>query len=910
MAPKTRPSAANAKDSQNAARSTRKRRASSQRAPAPRAKRSRTDTTQIDAEGEDVIQDEEEQELEQDVQVVIEGRSSPAPVLPSSPPVYQTTTLTQQLHETTVQSTPVVSRPTKSVRGRKSMPAQPGTLTSDIEERQFAPLEAIDPRRRRRLSRHGMSEEQNEYTTRLHEMQKQHKDFKSRIQELEFEREADRQMGTANTLEHGKDNEIEKLLREKAELEQQIAEHRSFHPDEEIMYYDDTVEDAQVLESTAHKEKAVAITANGNIAHSPNHISCRAIVDEYQKQLLQAGEDHAKLTKEAEGLRIRLENIGFPADGDHMLDIVSRVHEAFINARIELSRIDMLQDEDFDVLNNEELLVHMVSLLQTFKEQMDTLIVSRRDLTTELAHLQETLEAKDTLKDALDRDNDSLLRDKVQLQDELEESQDARAAKEEELANVIKDFENDISRLKKEYEEQVSSMSEEMEQADQARRESEEEKDNQIASLRSRLESAFQVQEKAGDTLLDAGINTDALIEGITELRRRRENEQRQREDAERYLDEANEKIETMEAQSVEDNRKIGDLNLEINKLKSDLFGQQQLKEAAIAEKELLVEDHKVTVAQLLNTHGTAMEKEVALRQSIIEDMDKTIAAERETGMDLHRKADSLKDENQQLQDQLESANTRIEELDAEVDALKILIAEKEEALTALSSDIEGLEDTIQEHSTTIRELTAAKEELEATCEDNEATIQDLSATVQAHEITIAQHEGTIRARDTTIEENQVTIEEYQETIDRLTTEVTETIGANTDLEDDLGQLRKKYATSEKKLRHYEAIFDAVGEHNQRITQESQVVSQLLLQRENVPIGEDGDEEFDELDITMVGTPEAASVQKTKTHKTTAATAMHRSYNLRNGKEHRDSGVVMDSSPTRQHHARLEEVEE
>lgn len=908
MAPKTRPNAASAKDSQNATRPARKRRASSQRAPAPRAKRSRTDNAHVDAEGEDAIQDEEEQEVERNTpQVIIEGRSSPAGVLPSSPPVYQTTTLTQHMEETTVQSTPL-ARPTKSVRGRKSMPAQLGTLTSDIEERQFAPLEAIDARHRRRLSRHHLSEEQNNFTTRLHELQKQHKDAKARIQELEFDQEADRQMGTANILEHEKDNEIEQLKREKAQLEEEIAEHRSLQPhdDGDDMYHVDVMEDF-----TAHGENAVARTTNGALKHHhPNHASCRAILDDYQQKLLNAGIDHAKLTKEAEGLRIRLQNIGFPAQGDNMLDIVSKVHEAFTNARTELSRIEMPRNEDFDTMTNEQLLEHMVKLLKEFRVQMAALTVTDQELRDELAHLQESLDAKDILKDSLDRDNDSLLRDKVQLQDELNESEAARADKEEELANVIKNFQDEISRMKTEHDEQISGMEEQMDQADQLRAESEQEKDNQIATLRSKLEAAFQVQEKAGDTLLDAGINTDALIDGITELRRRRETEQRQREDAERYLDEANVKLESMEAQSAEDNRTIGDLHLELNKSKSDLFGQQQLKEAAIAEKEKLIQDHEAEVARLQNSHDTAMDKEVGLRQSVVEDMDKTIADERETGMKLLRKADSLQEENQQLGGQLNSANTRNEELGIENDTLRSIIAEHEERMKALNSDIEGHEDMIQQLEVTIQDLTTAKEELEATCEENEATIQDLNAIIQAHETTIGQHEGTIRARDTTIQEDKATIAEYQETIDRLTIQVTEKDGAITDFEDDLGQLRKKFATSEKKVRHYEAILDAVGERNSRISHESQEVSQLLLKRGVLPAGEDGDEEFNEHDVTMVGTPEVASVQKATAQKTTTTTALQRSYNLRNAKEHRDSGVVMDSSPTRQHHAMLEEVDE
>lgn len=913
MAPKTRPNAANAKDSQNATRPTRKRRASSQRAPAPRAKRSRTDDAQADAEGEDVIQDEEEQEVERNTpQVIIEDRSSPAGVLPSSPPVYQTTTLTQHIEETTVQSTPL-ARPTKLVRGRKSMPAQLGTLTSDIEERQFAPLEAIDARHRRRLSRHHLSEEQNNYTTRLHELQKQHKDAKARIQELEFDQEADRQMGTANTLEHEKDNEIEQLKREKAQLEEEIAEHRSLQPHDDgvAMYHDEVMEDAEALDFTAHGENAVARTTNGAPKyHHPNHASCRAILNDYQQKLLNAGMDHAKLTKEADGLRIRLRNIGFPAQNDNMLDIVSTIHEAFINARTELSRIEMVRNEDFDAMTNEQLLERMVKLLKEFRVQTAALTVASQELRDELAYLQESLDAKDILKDSLDRDNDSLLRDKVQLQDELNESQAARADKEEELANVIKNFQDEISLLKTEHEEQMSGMEEQMDQADQLRAESEQEKDNQIATLQSKLEAAFQVQEKAGDTLLDAGISTDALIDGITELRRRRETEQRQREDAERYLDEANVKLETMETQSAEDNRTIGDLHLELNKSKSDLFGQQQLKEAAIAEKNKLIEDHEAEIARLQNFHDTAMDKEVGLRQSVVEDMDKTIADERETGMKLLRKADSLQEENQQLGGQLNSASTRNEELGIENDTLRSIIAEHEERMKALNSNIEGHEDTIQQLEATIQELTTAKEELETTCEENEATIQDLNAIIKAYETTIGQHEGTIRARDATIQEDKATIEEYQETIDRLTTQVMQKDGAITDFEDDLGQLRKKFATSEKKVRHYEAILDAVGERNSRISRESQEVSQLLLKRDVLPAGEDGNEEFNELDVTMVGTPEAASVQKARVHKTTTTTALQRSYNLRNAKDHRDSGVVMDSSPTRQHHAMLEEVDE
>lgn len=911
MAPKTRPSAASVKDSQNTTRPTRKRRASSQRASAPRAKRSRTDNAQVDAEGEDAILDEEEQEVEQHVQVIVEGRSSPAGVLPSSPPVFQTTTLTQQLRETTVQSTPI-ARPTKSVRGRKSMPAQLAALTSDVEERQFAPIEAIDAHTKRRLSRNHMSEEQNEYTTRLHILQKQLRDANTNIQELEFDREADRQMGVANTLDQDKDNEIEKLKREKAQLEEDIAEHRSHQPynDGEAVYQDDAMVDVGAL--SAHNENVVVRTTNGVLTyHHPNHVSCRGIVDEYQHKLFKAGKEHAQLTQEAEGLRIRLRNLGFPVEGDIMLDIVSKVHEAFITARTELSRIDLLPDEHFDTMTNEELLPFMTELLQKFREQMAVLTDSETDLQNELLELQTTLDAKLMVNDSLDRDNESLLRDKVQLQGELEESQAARVAKEEELANVIQNFQDEISKLRSEHDEQMSDMQQAMEVENQTRLESEQEKDNQIATLRSQLESASQVQEQAGDTLLDAGINTDALIDGITELRRRRETEQRQREEAERYLDEANDKIETMEAQSAEDNRKMVDLNLEINKFKSDIFGQQKLKEEAIAEKERLIEEHKATVARLENTHGTAMDQEVALRQSIIEDMDKTIAEERETGMKLHRKADSLQEEKQQLEADLDSANTLNEEFDAAIDALKTLVAEKEETIKSLSSDIEEYEDNIQQYETAVQELTAAKAELEATCEQNDLTIQDLTATVQAHEITIAQHEGTIRARDMTIQEDKVTIEEYRETIDHLTTQVTEKDGAMADFEDDLGQLRKKYATSVKKNRHYEAILDAVGQHNQRVSQESQEVSRLVLQRDVLPVGEDEDEEFDELDVTMVGTPDVASVQKTKANRTITTTAQHRSYNLRNGKEHRDSGIVMDSSsPTRQHHATLQEIDE
>ncbi|KAE9969578.1 hypothetical protein BLS_004486 [Venturia inaequalis] len=906
MAPKTRPNAANAKDSQNTARPTRKRRASSQRASAPRAKRSRTDTAQVDVEGEgeDAILDEEEQEVEQNEQVNVD-RSSPAEVLPSSPPVYQSTTLTQKLREITVQSTPI-ARPTKSTRGRKSMPTQLVALTSDVEERQFAPLEAIDPHSKRRLSRNHLSEEQNEYTTRFQVLKKELKDRNAQIQELEFEREAERQMGAANTLEHENDNEIEKLKREKVHLEDKIAEHRSLH-------HDNALDDAEALEFSAHNENVVTRTTNTALTyHHPNHTSCRAIVDEYQDKLFQAGKDHAELTKQAEGLRIRLRNLGFSTDDENMLDIVTNVHEAFVNARNELGKIDMLPDEHFDTMTNEELLRLMIELLQNFRQQMAILSVSEQELQTEIADLQETLDAKDILKDSLDRDNDSLLRDKVQLTEELEESQAARAAKEEELANVIQNFQDEISKLKSEHDEQMSGMEQAMQEETQSRLESEEEKDNQIAALRSQLESAFQVQEKAGDTLLDAGINTDALIDGITELRRRRETEQHQREEAERSLDEANEKIETMEAQSVEDTRKIRELGLEINKLKSDVFGWQQAMEAANAEKLKLIEEHNATVEQLQNSHGTAMDNEVALRQSIIEDMDKTIAEERETGMKLHRKADSLKEENQQLEADLESANARNEELDAAIDGLRILIEEKDESIKSLSSDIDGLEDTVQQYETSIQELTAAKAELEATCEENAATIQDLNATIEVYEATIAQHEGTIRARDTTIQEDRLTIEEYREKVDLLTTQVTEKEGTITDYEDDLGQLRKKYATSEKKNRHYEALLDAVDQHNQRISNESQEVSQLLLQRDVLPVGEDGDVEFDE-EATMIGTPGVASVQKSKAHKTTTTTAaLHRSYNLRNagGKEHRDSGVVMDSSPIRQQHATLEEIDE
>lgn len=914
MAPKTRPSASSAKDSQNTARPTRKRRASSQRASAPRAKRSRTDTALADVEGEDAIMDEEEeQEVEQDVQVVI-NRSSPAEVLPSSPPVYQTTTLTQQLRETTVQSTPI-TRPTKSARGRKSMPAQLGSLTSDVEERQFAPLEAIDPHSRRRLSRNHLSEEQNEYTTLLHALKKQLKDRNAQIQELEFDREAERQMGTANTLDHEKDIEIEKLKREKARLEEKITEHQSHDPqgDGVGLYHDGAMEDPDSVDLVAHSENVVAHASNGVLTHHhPNHTSCRAIVDEYQDKLYQAGKDHAELTKEAEGLRIRLRNLGFSTDEDKMLDIVTNVHEAFVNARTELSNINMLPDEHFDTMTNEELLRLMIELLQSFRQQMAVLTVSEQELQTEIADLQETLDAKDILKDSLDRDNDSLLRDKVQLQEELEESQAARVAKEEELANVIKDFQDEISKLKSDHDEQMSGMEQAMQEETQSRLESEQEKDDQIAALRSKLERAFQVQEQAGDTLMDAGINTDALIDGITELRRRRETEQHQREEAERYLDDANAKVETMEAQSVEDSRKIGELNLEINKLKSDVFGQQQMLEAALAEKEKLVEEHAATVEQLQNSHGTAMDKEVALRQSIIEDMDQTIAEERETGMKLHRKADSLKEENQQLEADLDSTNARNEELDAAIDALRTLIEEKEETIKSLGSDIEGLEDTVQQYETAIEELTASKAELEATCQDNDATIQDLNATIQVYEATNAEHEGTIRARDMTIHEDRLTIGEYREKVDLLTTQVTEKEGTITDYEDDLGQLRKKYATSEKKVRHYEALLDAVDQHNQRISHESQEVSQLLLQRDVLPVGEDGDVEFDE-EATIIGTPDVAALHKAKTHKTTTTTAAHhRSYNLRNavGKEHRDSGVVMDSSPIRQQHATLEGVDE
>ncbi|TID22781.1 putative beta-glucosidase M [Venturia nashicola] len=914
MAPKTRPTAASVKDSQNTARPTRKRRASSQRASAPRAKRSRTDAAQDDVEGEDITLDEEEQEVEQDVQVIFDDRPSPAGVLPSSPPVYQTTTLTQQMRETTVKSTPI-ARPTKSVRGRKSMSAQLGTLTSDIEERQFAPLEAIDPHSKRRLSRNHLSEEQNEYTTRLHALQKEHKGMKAQIQELEYEREAERQMGVANTLEHEKDNEIEKLKREKARLEDKIAKHRDHEPQDDAvdLYHDNAMDDAEALDFSAHNENVVVRTTNGDLTHHhPNHTSCRAIVDEYQNQLFQAGKIHAELTKEVEGLRIRLRNLGFSTDDEKMLDIVTNVHEAFVSARTELSKLDMLPDEHFDTMANDDLLKLMVGLLQNFRQQLAILTVSEQELKMEVADLQETLDAKDILKDSLDRDNDSLLRDKVQLQEELEESQTARAAKEEELATVIQDFQDEISTLKSEHDEQMSGMAQAMEDETQARLESEQEKNDQIAVLRSKLESAFQVQEKAGDTLLDAGINTDALIDGITELRRRRETEQHQRELAERYLDEANTKIETMEAQSVEDTSKIHELNLDINKLKSDIFGQQQSLEAAIAEKKKLIEEHNAIVVELHNSHSIAMDREVALRQSIIDDMDKTIAEERETGMTLHRKADSLKEENQQLEADLDSTNARNEELDAAIDELRTLIEEKDETIKSLSSDIDGLEDTIQQHESTIQELTATKAELEATCEEKDATIQVLGATIQVHEATIAQHEGTIRARDTTVQEDKLTIEEYREKVDLLTTQVTEKEGAITDYEDDLGQLRKKYATSEKKNRHYEALFDAIGQHNQRISHESHGVSQLLLQRDVLPVGEDGDVEFDEED-TMVGTPDVASVQKAKAHKTTTTTtALHRSYNLRNagGKEHRDSGVVMDSSPIRQHHGILEEVDE
>lgn len=923
---KTRPKAPNAgKENQNAAQPTRKRRASniaSQRNPAPRAKRSRTDKEQSNVEDETAVQDEEEEEeVENELgQVRQHDRFSSVEVLPSSPPLkYQSTTITQKFAEATIQSTPLAPRPTKSARGRQSMPAQLNVVSSDVEVRQFTPFsEVLDGRQKRRLSRNHLSEEQNSYTGRLHELRKQLKQANDRIEEVEFRQEADRQMGAADTLDDEKDQLIEQLKRDKVRLEEDLAEHEAFRPQEDEEENDhDVVMDADALDFPIHSENVLAHTDTGGPLTHPHaqHASCRAIVDGYQNDLLASGIEHARLTTEAEGMRIRLQGLGFPTPDDNVLSIVSTIHEVFINARSELSKLEMLSDEEFADMNNADFVQHMVMLLKVFRAHMATLTVTNKELLVEIDHLQESVEAIDILKDTLDRENDSLLRDKVELESDLAESQ----AREEKLSNANKEFQHEISTLKKEHEEKMSRIADDMSEAHRLREESEQEKDAEIAKLREQLNEAFEAEEAATEGLVEAGIDTDKLLEGIAELRRRREAEQRQREHAEQSLDEAHAKIELLEPQLAEANSKIGSLELEKNKLKSDLFSQQTQKEAAIAAMDEAVEDHKAAVAQLQKSHGTAMETEVALRQSIIAGMDQTIAEERETGMKLHRKADSLKEENQHLEDQLATATIRNEDLDEKNNGLRSTIAELEMTISALTSSIEGHENTIEQHEATILELSNAIEGHEATIAQYEATVRARDVTIQALEAAIGQHEGTIRARNTAVEEQNVTIEEYKETINRLTMDVAEKDGAITDFEDDLRQLRQKHATSEKKVRHYEAIFNAAEERNVQISQSSQQLSQLLFQRHVVP--ELGDEIYDELadeeinedeeefgDDTMVGEEvELASTQKAKV--TTKAVHSQRTYDLRRSKEQRDSGIAMDSSPIRARHM-FEGVEE
>jgi chromosome segregation ATPase len=920
---KTRPRPSNAGSAnQQTTHPTRKRRASnisSQRNPAPRAKRQRSDTEQLDAEneaGQHVDEEEQDFDYEQNKRTHNDKqeRGSPMEAVPSSPPVqYQSTTLTQQVVETTIQSTPVVPPPTKRGRGRQSMPARLETLTSDVEVHQFTPFaETIDARRKRRLSRNHMSEEQHAYTDRLHELQKQLKAANERIEEVEIGREADRIMGTGNILDDEKDKMIADLRREKAKLEKDLAEHESCNPQEDGGHIDNDNMEMEDHDLALLNENVAAHTTNGEDlatttphSHRADHASCKAVINGYQQRLIVSEVAIAKLTAEAEGIRIQMQNLGFTTEDNYVLSIVAAVHDAFSNARTELANLDLLPEQDLD---DGDILRLMVGLLRGFQQQMANLEVRETELNNEVSRLVESIDSKDVMKDALDRENDSLLRDKVELEDELKDSQEETAFQKEELEKAVEQFKEDLSALKTEHDEQLSHMLEELNHANYVWEEVEAEKDDEIAKLKNQLEEALAADEAAGEQLEAAGINTDVLREGIAQLGRERDAQDRQRVLAEQNLDEAQETISRLEPELAEANRKVGDLELEKNRLKLDIFNHQTQKENAIAARDKAVEDHKATIAKLQEGHQISLEHEVSLRRTTIENMDQIIAEEREAGEKLGRQADSLEQEKQQLEGRLQSADSRNDELDEENHQLRTNVAELEAKVRALDTSIEEHEGTIEQHEATIFALNAAIEE-------HKATIEQYAATILEHENTIRLHEGTIRDRNATIHGHEATIQEYTEKIDKLTTDVNDKNGEIEDLQDDLRQRNKDYeqvksdlAVALTKLAQHATQTSQDFEHlTQRVSQRGMAITlhegEIYLGKEAEELDEEFEaEELDEdtaedEDVDMAVTETEAVIVDTTTVQVTPTTKRIQQdrYMLRNGKEQRDSGVGMMS---------------
>jgi hypothetical protein len=873
---KKRPRVPNVESSnQNAAQPARKRRASnisSHRTPAPSAKRIRANSNELNAESEAVLHpDEDDQDLnhEQDQNAHINNDvASPSMgPLPSSPPAQfqRSTSLTQQITQTTLQSTPLAPLPTKSGRGRQSMPPRLGDLSSDAEVIQFAPFsDIIDPRRKRRLSRNHMSEEQNAYHSRLQMLQKKLKEANSTIKEIEFGREADRQMGTANTLDDNKDKLIEELEREKAKLEKDLADHENSRPHEDgenTAHNEDMDLDLNYLELDTHNEDAVVGMPNGEAhdtvmskSHPPNHASCREEARLHEEQLLAKSIENATLVAGMESILIQLKSLGFTTTDNLASSIMTAIHEAFTAAGSKLKELNLLSTEDFSRMSDKDILDHMVECLEGFMKQVATLTITQTELEIANSQLDHSFRA-------VDRENDELRQQELRLEIENKELQSSDATKAIEIQELNKaklDFQNEVSYLKaridqmeQDHRNLMSYMAEEIDREHSLYEDLDHEKSNEINTLQDELELAQELLEEsqaavyeAEQRMIAAGVETDKLHEGITELRRQRDAERRQREQGEQDY----EKLE----------KDLNDLIVQNNNEKNELRMVIANRQQDIEEAEKAIKAAEQKIADLEEAHRAAMETEISLRQSMIADMDKTIGEERKAGEQLSNQADALKQENDQLQVRLQSADTRNTEL---------------------------------ENTLRLKE---------------------------------AEYELTIRDRDSTIQEKLATIQEYTDTIQRITDEKDNENerfkGEIADLQDDLACVKRSLTATERKNSDLQAAFDEamrrLQEHAIKTSQDFQELSQLASQHDiSVDDYEGGElgkavevEEFDEefpdeeepRDFTMTNPDDKVGVTATASVQTTTKTAISRhSYRLR-AKEQRDSGVgMMSSSPAR-----------
>jgi chromosome segregation ATPase len=910
-------------DARNEGHPTRKRRASnisSQRTPAPRAKRIRSDSDQLNAESEAALhpnehEQESENEQDEDGQANKEDRSPSAEPLASSPPIrfHQSTSLTQQVAQTTIHSTPFAPRPTHSGRGRQSMPARLGDLSSEVEVRQFAPLsQALDGRTIRRNRRSHLSEEENTYHDRLHGIQKELKKAKDEIKELEFGREADRHMGTARILDHDKDRLIERLEREKAGVEKDLADHQSLYPQDdggEVDYDDDM--DMNHLDLNIPTEDIAAGISDGEAevihvsnSHPPNIPSYEKTRDLYQPLLHAKSVENAKLIAEAQDILIQMRSLEFTTTDGLVPSIVAKVHEAFAGARLKLRQLNLLSVEDSSHMSNEDLLKHMTNCLEGFHQEISSLTHAQTELHNTKTRYREE---RDTLREqvvklddrfnSVDRENDQLRQDKVQLQDQLERSETSIATKAdqiEELGEVVKNFRQEVSnlkaeidRIKEEHEEQMSHMAEELDREHDLREQSEENKDDEISRLKGELELAQEELKNSEAKVKAADENLESLGLALSQIREDAEAlehdcgaERRQREQGQQDYDKLEKDFDELKSQNEK----------EKNELKMVIANRQKDKEQAEQD----VKDHEKKFADLEEAHRTAIEKEVSRRKSTIAAMDQTIDEERKAGEKLGLQADSLKEENEQLQAQLQSANTRNKMVDGQNDTLNVKVAEHEA--------------TIQEHATTIQQ--------------HEATIHAHDTTIHGLETTIRQHEGTIRDRNATVQAHMTTIQEYTEKIDRITTEKD---GDIEDLRDDLCMSQRKLNTAETENSHLHVLLAAtmkkMGEHAKQASQDNEELSQMVSQRDITLLDHESEELFNERgegskllnkeirdedtpdeeephDMEMTGADVEVGLVDTASLQTTTTTYRH-SHKLRT-KKYRDSGVGMSSSPARQ----------